>query len=48
VQLLKNVIATATIVLIAMLIDVGLLHRQATQGKLPFRIKLMPDIGGQF
>lgn len=42
----KLLVTTAVIVFIAILIDISLLHHQATVGKLPWKIKLLPDIGG--
>jgi len=44
---LKMLLTTATVVFIAVLIDVCFLHYQATVGKLPWKLKLLPDIGGQ-
>ncbi len=44
--MIKLLTVTAAIVFIAILIDTGLLYRQATVGKLPWKIKLFPDIGG--
>lgn len=32
------------VVLVAVVIDVALLHRQATRGDLPFRVQLLPKL----
>lgn len=34
------------VVVVSCLIDVGFLHMQATRGKLPFKLKLLPQVGG--
>lgn len=44
--MIKLFTTTALIVFVAILIDVALLHHQATVGKLPWKLKLFPDIGG--
>ncbi len=44
--MMKLFLVTSIIVFIAILIDVALLHYQATVGKLPWKLKLLPDIGG--
>jgi hypothetical protein len=44
--MLKLLITAAIVVFIAMLMDVASLHYQATVGKLPWKLKLFPDIGG--
>ena len=44
--MMKLFLVTAAIVFVAILIDVSLLHYQATVGKLPWKLKLLPDIGG--
>jgi hypothetical protein len=44
--MMKMFLTTALVVFLALLIDVALLHRSATMGKLPFKIKLFPEIGG--
>jgi hypothetical protein len=43
---LRAFLTTAAVVFIALLLDVALLHRQATVGKLPFKVKIFPDVGG--
>lgn len=45
--MLKLFVTTAIVVFIALLIDVALLHHQATVGKLFWKLKLFPDLGGQ-
>lgn len=42
---MKTLFVTAIVVLVAVILDVVLLHHQATRGKLPFKIKLFPDFG---
>ena len=44
--MLKLIGTLAAIVFVATLLDLALLHRQATVGKLMWKIKLLPDIGG--
>ena len=44
--MIKLFTTTAIIVFVGILIDVALLHYQATHGKLPWKLKLFPDIGG--
>jgi hypothetical protein len=44
--MVKLLTTAAIIVFIAMLIDIAMIHHQATVGKLPWKLKLFPDIGG--
>lgn len=45
-QLLVSLGTVAIVVLIGCLLDCGFLHYQATRGKLPFKFKLLPQVGG--
>lgn len=45
--MVKLFVTTVIVIFIALLIDVALLHHQATVGKLSWKLKLFPDLGGQ-
>jgi hypothetical protein len=45
--MLKLLCTTAIVVFFATILDLALLHRHATVGKLMWSIKLLPNIGGQ-
>jgi len=42
--MIKLLVTTAVIVFVALLLDVSLLHYQATVGKLPWKLNLLPNI----
>lgn len=44
--MIRLLVMTAITVFAAILLDISLLHHQATVGKLPWKLKLFPDIGG--
>lgn len=43
--MIKLLSITSVIVFISILIEIGLIYYQVTVGKLPWKIKLLPDIG---
>lgn len=43
----KVLTMTGMVVFVSLLIEIGILYYQATVGKLPFNIKLLPNLGGQ-
>lgn len=44
--MIRLLIVTASIVFLAILVDIALLYYQATIGKLFWKVKIFPDIGG--
>lgn len=42
---MKTIFTICSVVFIGTLVDIALLHYQANNGKLPFNIKIFPNMG---